>query len=158
MSLRSILLVLCLTPGLLAQAPSAKLDTAAILASARPDIDAANAAWVPGLQHHDAQAIVAAYADSGLFINTDGSITRGRAAIAAMYAERFPLIREVRAGSVIQEGLAVVSPTLVYEWGHAWLDLVRASTDKLVHSDGRYLTIWERGADHRWRITRNLTF
>jgi len=154
----SISLLLCLTPRLQAQTSAERLDTAAILASARPDIDAANAAWVPGLQHRDAQAIVAAYADSGLFINADGSVTRGRAAIAVLYAARFPRIREVRSGGVIQEGLTAVSPTLVYEWGHAWLDLVGVASDKLVHSDGKYLTVWQRGADHRWHITRNIAF
>ena len=154
----SVSLLLCLRPPLQAQTPSSRIDTAAILASARPDIDAANAAWVPGLRHRDAQAVVAAYADSGLFIGADGSITRGRTAIGAMYATRFPRIREVRAGGVIQEGLAVVSPTLVYEWGRAWLDLIGVSSDTLVHSDGRYLTVWQRGADQRWHITRNLVF
>jgi hypothetical protein len=33
------------------------LDTSHVLASARPEIDAANAAWLPGLRKHDAQAI-----------------------------------------------------------------------------------------------------
>jgi len=151
-------LVLGVTPRLQAQVAPARLDTTAILASARPDIDAANTAWVPGLQHHEANTIVAAYADSGLFINTDGTVTRGRVAIANMYAERFPRIRELRAGGVVQEGLAAVSPTLVYEWGHAWLDLVPAASGKLVHSDGRYLSVWQLGADKHWHITRNLTF
>src|SRR5512138_3415257 len=81
------------------------LDTAAILASARPEIDAANAAWLPGLQHRDAGAIAAAYADSGLFIAGDGTVTRGRAAVARMYAARFPRLPAIRAGGVIQDGL-----------------------------------------------------
>src|SRR5689334_14217225 len=73
----------------------ATLDTAAILASARPEIDAANAAWLPGLQRHDAEAIAAAYADSGLFIAGDGTVTRGRAAIVRMYAERVQRMRPI---------------------------------------------------------------
>ena len=74
----------------------APLDTAAILASARPEIDAANAAWLSGLQRRDAGAIAAAYADSGLFIAGDGTVTRGRAAVARMYAARFPRLRLIR--------------------------------------------------------------
>ena len=54
------------------------LDTAAILASARPDIEAANAAWLPGLRKRDAAMIAAPYADSALFIAADGTVTRGR--------------------------------------------------------------------------------
>src|SRR3954463_7898221 len=83
------------------------VDTAAILASARPEIDAANAAWLPGLQRRDADAIAAAYADSGLFVAGDGKVTRGRAAIARMYTERFTRLRPIRAGAVVQEGLTV---------------------------------------------------
>jgi hypothetical protein len=36
-----------------------RLDTAAVLASARPEIEAANAAWFPGLQRRDAASIAA---------------------------------------------------------------------------------------------------
>src|SRR4051812_15240446 len=82
-------------PRLAAQSPAGdtarvRLDTAAILGSARREIDAANAAWLPGLQHHDAPSIAAAYADSGLFISGDGTVIRGRDAVARMYAARFP--------------------------------------------------------------------
>lgn len=145
--------------SLAAQSTSARIDSAAILASARPDIDAANAAWLPGLQHRDAQAIVAAYADSGLFIAVDGAVTRGRAAIAQLYAARFPRLREIRGGDVVQEGLTVVAPNLIYEWGHAWVEMAPAAAGgSPVRSGGRYLTVWQRQPDGHWRITRNLTF
>ena len=145
--------------SLAAQTTFARLDSAAVLASARPDIDAANAAWLPGLQHRDAQAIVAAYSDSGLFIAVDGVVTRGRAAIAQLYAARFPRLREIRGGDVVQEGLTVVAPNLIYEWGHAWVEMASATAGGApVRSGGRYLTVWQRESDGRWRIARNLTF
>jgi len=137
----------------------ARLDTAAILASARPDIDAANAAWLPGLRAHDAALIAAAYADSGLFIAADGSVTRGRAAVAQLYAARFPRLRTIRDGGVVEDGLTVISPSCVMEWGHAWLEQDPATgTGPPVRTGGAYLTVWNRGADGHWRITRNLTF
>jgi len=137
----------------------ARLDTAAILASARPDIDAANAAWLPGLRRRDAQAIAAAYADSGLFIAADGAVTRGRAAVARLYAARFPHLREIRAGGVVQDGLAVVGPALVYEWGHAWIEMApETAGGPPVRGGGAYLTVWQRERDGHWRIARNLTF
>ncbi len=147
--------------GVSAQAGSsaARLDTAAILASARPEIAAANAAWLPGLEQRNAAAIVAPYADSGLFIQADGSVVRGRAAIAKMYVDRFPRIQGIRGGAVVQDGLAVVGPGLIYEWGHGWLELApRTPGGPPVRTGGPYLTVWQRAADGHWRIIRNLTF
>lgn len=135
------------------------LDTAAILASARPEIDAANAAWLPGMQRHDAGAIAAAYADSGLFIAGDGTVTRGRAAVALMYAARFPRLRPIRAGAVVQDGLTVLGPTRIAEWGHGWLELAPERDGAPPgRSEGTYLTVWQREADGHWRIVRNLAF
>jgi len=142
-----------------ADAARGPLDTIAILASARSEIDAANAAWLPGLQRRDAAAIAAAYADSGLFVASNGTVTRGRAAIARMYAERFPRMRPIRAGAVLQDGLVVLGPTRIVEWGHGWIELApERDGAPPEHSGGTYLTVWEREADGRWRIVRNLAF
>jgi ketosteroid isomerase-like protein len=141
-----------------AGASAAKLDTAAILASARPEIEAANAAWLPGLKQQNATAIVAPYADSGLFIQADGSVIRGRAAIAKMYVDRFPRMKGIRDGGIVQDGMAVVGPTLIYEWGHGWLELAPTTPGgPPVRSGGRYLTVWQRATDGHWHIIRNLT-
>jgi len=154
-----LLVVAALVVARNAPAQSATLDTAAVLASARPEIDAANAAWVPGLRARDAAAIVAAYADSGLFVGSDGVVTRGRAAVAQMYAARFPRLREILDGGVVQEGLAVASPTRVYEWGRAWLTMAATAPGAApVRNGGTYLTVWQREADGHWRIVRNLAF
>ena len=135
------------------------LDTAAILASARPEIDAANAAWLPGLQQRDADALAAAYADSGLFVAGDGAVTRGRAAVARMYAARFPRLRPIRTGAVVQDGLTVLEPTRIAEWGHGWLELApERDGEPPERSGGTYLTVWQREADGHWRIVRNLAF
>ncbi len=135
------------------------LDTSGILASARPDIDAANAAWLPGLRKHDAQAIAAAYSDDGLFIARDGTVTRGRSAIARMYSARFPQLHDIRAGAVVQGGLTVLGPMRIAEWGNAWLEVAPETKGGVpVRSGGTYLTIWQRETDGHWRIVRNLAF
>ena len=136
-----------------------RLDTAAIVASARPEIEAANAAWLPGLRQHDAKSIAAPYADSGLFVAGDGTVTRGRDAVARMYEARFPKLRPIRAGGIAQDGLTVLAPTRIIEWGRGWLDLEpeRAGAPP-VRSGGSYVTIWERQADGHWRIVRNMAF
>ena len=164
--MRRILLTAALALGATTHVVSAqagtvetKLDTAAILASARREIQAANAAWLPGLKQHNAAAIVAPYADSGLFIQADGAVIRGRSAIAKMYVDRFPRLQGIRDGAIVQEGLAVVGPGLIYEWGHGWLELAPSTPGgPPVRSGGTYLTVWQRATDGHWRITRNLTF
>jgi uncharacterized protein (TIGR02246 family) len=154
-----LFVVATLVVARIASGQPATLDTVAVLASARPEIDAANAAWVPGLRARDAAAIVAAYADSGLFVGPDGAVTRGRSAVAQMYAARFPRLREILDGGVVQEGLVVVSPTRIYEWGRAWLTMAAAAPGAApVRNGGTYLTVWQREADGHWRIVRNLAF
>ena len=160
---------LVLAPALLAQATPrstaahdsgrVRLDTAAILSSARPEIEAANAAWLPGLRQHDAKSIAAPYADSGLFIAGNGAVTRGRDAVARMYEARFPKLRPIRAGGIAQDGLAVLAPTRILEWGRGWLEMEpeRAGAPP-VKSGGSYVTVWERQPDGHWRIVRNMAF
>ena len=162
---KRILLPLAIAPGALltgralSAQTAAVLDTSHVLASARPEIDAANAAWLPGLRKHDAQAIAAAYADSGLFIARDGTVTRGRAAIARMYAARFPQLHDIRAGAVVQGGLTVLGPARIAEWGQAWLELApEVKGTAPTRSGGTYLTVWQRETDGHWRIVRNLAF
>jgi len=160
---------LVLAPALLAQATPrsaaardtgrTRLDTAAILASARPEIEAANAAWLPGLKQHDAKSIAAPYADSGLFIARNGTVTRGRDAVARMYEARFPKLRPIHAGGIEQDGLTVLAPTRIIEWGRGWLEMEpeRAGAPT-VRSGGSYVTIWERQANGHWQIVRNMAF
>jgi ketosteroid isomerase-like protein len=136
-----------------------RVDTAAVLASARPEIDAANAAWLPGLKRRDAASIAAPYADSGLFVLADGTVIRGRAAVAGMYEARLRRLQEIRSGAIVQEGLAVAGPGLIYEWGHGWLETAPGPAGgPPVRSGGAYLTVWQRAGDGHWRIARNLTF
>lgn len=155
---------LSIVPALRAQSPVAdssrvKLDTTAIIASAHYDIDKANSAWVPGLRQRNAELITAAYADSGLFIAGDGTVTRGRAAITLMYASRFPQLRPIRDGGVVQDGVKVLGRRRIAEWGYAWLEFEPGSAGQSpIRRGGQYLTIWERGGDGHWRITRNLAF
>jgi uncharacterized protein (TIGR02246 family) len=169
LSLCALASALVLAPTVLAQATPTpttprdtgrvRLDTAAILASARPEIDAANAAWLPGLRQRDAKTIAAPYADSGLFIAGDGTVTRGRDAVARMYEARFPHLRPIRAGGIVQDGLAVLAPTRVGEWGHGWIEMDPERVGAApVRSGGSYFTVWERQADGPWRIIRNMAF
>jgi uncharacterized protein (TIGR02246 family) len=140
-----------------AAAQQTAFDTAAVLASARHDVEAANAAWLPGLRDRNAASIAEAYADSGVFVGADGSVTRGRAAVERMYEARFPRLGTIVGGGVVQDGVTAVAPDLLYEWGHAWLEM-QADTPGAApaRTGGRYLTVWRREPDGHWRIVRNL--
>lgn len=137
-------------------APS--LDTAAILAHARPEIEAANAAWVPGLRDHQADPIVAAYSDSAVFVTNDGKLIHGRAAIRDLYTARFPALPKVVGGAVRQLGLTVVKSDRIYEWGEAWIDLAPVSAGGApTRHGGTYLSVWQRESDGHWRISHNIS-
>ena len=91
--------------------------------------------------------------------DSDGTVTRGRDAVARMYDARFPRLRPIRAGGIVQDGLTVLAPTRIAEWGHGWLDLEPGREGAPpVRSGGSYVTIWERQADGHWRIVRNMAF
>jgi ketosteroid isomerase-like protein len=153
-------------PGLLAVASGARhemaaqapaIDTTAILAAARPEIDAANRDWVTGFRQHRVDLIAAAYADSGLFIAPDGAVTAGRAAIRRMYEVRLAGMSAARGGAVIRDGSVVGAAGMVYEWGHAWLEFASDTPGAApIRRGGGYLTVWQRQQDGHWRIVRDL--
>lgn len=134
------------------------MDAAAVLASARIDIEAGNAAWLRGMKQRDAAAVADAYADSGVFVGPDGQCVRGREAIMKMYELRVAKIATVLGGGVTSEATHVVGDR-VYEWGHAWLELAGPRpADPAIKRGGPYLTVWQRDATAagHWRIIRNL--
>ena len=140
---------------LLAAASPAKDWKHQALASAAPFIDRANDEWIHAIVTGDAKVMAAPYDEQGVFIGPDGSETRGRAAVEAMYAKPRPSgVRIVRA-SIHSEGRAAATPNEVYEWGSA--DMTVARDGKVKQTSGRYLTVWHReGA--RWLITHNIAF
>jgi ketosteroid isomerase-like protein len=136
--------------------PSGK--AASIVEAARSEIEAANAAWVRGMQQHQSAPIVDAYLEDGVFVTDDGQTIRGRAAIAQMYEQRLSRIGTVLGGRVVQDGMQAAGDR-IYEWGHAWLELAAPrSGDPPLKRGGHYLTIWQRDATAggHWRILRNV--
>jgi len=128
---------------------------AAIPPDARRTIDAANAAWLPAMEKQNAAAIAEPYADDALFVTATGETARGRAAIEQLMRERFAKTGRVVGGSLVQDGATVVG-SMIYEWGHAEMDIVRDG-QKPSHARGRYLTVWQKDTAGRWRIVRNLS-
>jgi uncharacterized protein (TIGR02246 family) len=130
-------------------------QAATVPADARATIAAANAGWIPALKQHDAEAIAAPYADDGVFVTATGDVFKGRDAVAKLMRDRLSQIGKVLGGSLVQDGLTRQG-SLIYEWGHADVELARAAAPA-AHSRGRYLTVWRQGTGGRWQIVRNLS-
>lgn len=128
---------------------------AALIASARPAIDAANNEWLPAMRAHDARKVAAPYAVDALFVLSNGDSVRGRPAIQKMYEDGFRKPGKIVSGQLVEDGLTAAGH-LIYEWGHARVVLDRGG--KPVVSAGNYLTVWQRDPSGHWQIIRNLVF
>jgi uncharacterized protein (TIGR02246 family) len=140
-----------------AASPSAaQTDSAAVPSGVRAMIDSVNADWIPALNRKDAVGIAAPYADDGMLVTPTGETYRGRAAVEAAMRESVTRLGTARVGGrLVQDGLTRAG-NLLYEWGHAELEITRPGAQP-VHSAGRYLTVWQQDAAGRWRILRNLS-
>lgn len=138
-------LLSCAGPARGSDAPAdAKLSAA---------IAKANSEWAAAMKTGDAATIAAPYAEDGLFVLADGSCVKGRAAIEAMYRERFAksgLASETR----IESKRLVVDGDLAYESGNG--EMTMQKDGKPVKAGGRFLTVWQRQADGGWKILRNV--
>jgi len=125
-----------------------------LLAQARPTIEAANADWVPAMKRRDARAIASFYAEDGVLVAPNGKSLQGREAVEASYAKGMEKGFTFLRGGIVQEGVVLVPGPLIYEWGHADIEIERDG--KTAHSAGNYLTVWKRNAAGKWEISRNL--
>jgi ketosteroid isomerase-like protein len=46
---------------------------------------------------------------------------------------------------------------MIYEWGHAEIEMSGRANQAASRVTARYLTVWQRDASGRWRIIRNLS-
>jgi uncharacterized protein (TIGR02246 family) len=134
-----------------AQSPGVSED---LLAQARPTIEAANADWVPAMKRKDAKAIASFYAEDGVLVTPNGKALQGREAVEASYAKGMSASFRFVSGGLVQDGVVLVPGPLIYEWGHAEIEIERDG--KTIRSAGNYLTVWKRNADGKWEISRNL--
>lgn len=123
---------------------------------ARAAIAHANDEWLPAMQRQDAKTIVDPYAEDGVFVMPDGESVKGRAAIEQLMNDRFTRTGRILGGSLKQDDLVAVG-SMIYEWGHAELEVAGATGHPPSRSTGRYLTVWKRDTSGRWRIIRNLS-
>jgi len=126
-------------------------------ASGDPALDraiaAANSEWAEAMKTGDAAVIARPYLDDAVFVGADGSCVRGRAAIEALYVDRFR--KNGRASATrIEPRRVLLDGDLAYESGYG--EMTMAKDGKPATSGGRYLTVWKRGAGGGWKILRNV--
>jgi uncharacterized protein (TIGR02246 family) len=124
-------------------------------ATARASIAKANADWLDAMKRQDVRAIVEPYTDDAIFVTATGESVRGRSAIEQLMRDRFARTGRVTGGRIVEDGITAAG-TMIYEWGHADLEIAR-DAQAATPVRGRYLTVWARDAAGRWRITRNLS-
>jgi uncharacterized protein (TIGR02246 family) len=130
--------------------PPAALDDADVRAA----IAAANAEFAQALVRGDAQALAAVFAEDGEIIPPmEPGFVSGRAAIEAYQAKRLQGRRYVDA--VITTAELGVSGDLAWETGTNRVTIRQGESAPLTVT-GRYLAVWKRGADGRWRIRAEL--
>lgn len=117
---------------------------------ARRDIDAGNQAWIDGMKSGDVTGVATAFAEDALSCGPSGECDKGRAAIEASLRERVAKMGRAESASVKSMG-AVQRGGFVYEWGESSTTYPGGRK-----AGGRYLTVWQRESDGKWKIYRNL--
>ncbi|HEY2530010.1 MAG TPA: DUF4440 domain-containing protein [Xanthobacteraceae bacterium] len=148
----SVAVGLLIAAAVIAQAPDKTDDE---VAAAMPTILRANSEWSSAMKSGDAGVIAEPYAINGVFVTADGNSIRGRAAIRDLYRTRLSGKARVVAASIEHRGAAVGDRGLVYEWGVGTVTS-RSASGTLDTRGGPYLTVWKRGENGRWEITRNV--
>jgi uncharacterized protein (TIGR02246 family) len=120
-------------------------------AEVRAAVAAANADFSSALKDGDARGMAAVFTEDGeLMPSTQRAFVTGRAELEAYFAKRLEgrHFLEVEVATV-QLG---VSGDLAWESGTSRITLRQGETTAPVLLAGRYLAVWRRDADGRWRI------
>jgi uncharacterized protein (TIGR02246 family) len=117
----------------------------------RTSIASGNQDWIDGLKAKDAARIAATYDEHGINCSAAGECVSGRANIEQQMAARVAKMGQVTKAWV-RSARTVLDGDLAYEWGRA--GFTTADGKEFV---GRYMTVWRKQADGRWRIFHNVS-
>lgn len=111
---------------------------------------AAYAVWSQGMQSGDLAQIMSLYSDDAVWCGLDGACYSGRAAIEAMNKDRIQHNGPMRSVEPKTESMALEGDYL-YEWGNTRVVTAAGETRHV-----RYLAVWRRQPDKRWKISRDI--
>lgn len=142
-------LMILITAGTLFSAATFA-QTAPASVSASAGIDAGNQAWVDGVKTGNIALIIATYADDAVDCGPSGECVSGRLEIERHMKTQLASHGIARSAAVASAG-STQQGDFAYEWGQA--EATYAGGKKLVE---KYLTVWQRQPDGRWKIFRNM--
>jgi uncharacterized protein (TIGR02246 family) len=111
------------------------------------------AAWYAAFNAGDAKAVAALYAPDAILVPSGKSPLRGRAAIEAYHVALHRATKYSCAGSF--DGFSVVAGTAV-GWGHDACTETPRAGGKGEQTKSRWLTVYEKQADGKWIIVRDV--
>lgn len=117
---------------------------------ARQQIDAGNQLWVDAMKEGNVALLGPGNAADAVDCGAGGHCIRGRAALEKHMREEMAKSGKADSASVISVG-SVQQGRYVYEWGEARAHFSNGHT--IVD---RYLTVWQKQPDGKWRLFRNL--
>jgi uncharacterized protein (TIGR02246 family) len=128
-----------LAVSLIAWAGSAQAGDTTKGADLKAQVEAGNAAWVTGVNKHDAAGLAALYTENATMLPPDADILRGRPAIQKYIQDGLD------AGfsnlSLTTVDLTRLGPTTAREIGRYSYDL-RNAQKQLVKVAGKYVIVW----------------
>jgi ketosteroid isomerase-like protein len=119
-------------------------------ASARAGIDAGNQAWIDGVKTGNIEMILATYTNDAVDCGPTGECFKGQLQIKQHMNAQLASLGRAHTAAVATWGSSQQGD-FVCEWGQA--EATFAEGKKVVD---KYLTAWQKQADGRWRIIRNL--
>ncbi len=141
----ALLLIVVAPPSLLAQ----EADLAAIRAA----IDSGNAEYIAAYAAADGQALARVYDPDGARLGDNGTLDRGREAIAAAMGRFVERVGPVRVG--IETVDVWVLGDQAFETG-IWSYTFTAPGQSERTIGGRFVTVWRRQPGGGWRILADL--
>jgi len=143
-----VLLLLCVVPGRTAAQASAP--------GARAGIDSFNVALDAATRHMDDAATLALWEDDGISLLPGTKPVVGRRAIGDMIAG---ISRQFPGATMQKFEIACHDVELAGPWASEWCvehQIVRLSADRTFDGWGKMLLVLHRGADGRWRLSREM--
>jgi len=131
----------------------ADTEVAADLTRASTAMDSVYAAFSAGYAALDPGAVADLYTPDARYLSPGGEIRHGRDSIAASFADFFERVRAQgqRLEIHFDSDDRGASGDLGYDIGYYRME--RFAGDSLLGSGrGKFVTVWHRGADGRWRI------
>jgi uncharacterized protein (TIGR02246 family) len=116
-------------------------------------IEKANTEFETAMTKSDIATIAAPYTADAVFVGPDGTATRGRVAIEALYRDRFAKSGPALEARIESQQL-MLDDDVAYERGRG--SITRLSSGQPRTDRARFLTVWQRQQDGGWKISRNI--